>query len=274
MTSPKKTTTKKPKARKTPGKVIKDFLNTYGGKGGVVIPPVVMDEYLKGCRKALEQLFEPSYTRKPGRLYVTDLGKPVETIVELLQGRKPPELKGDGTEKVMKYKNFLTFWRGKVCEEVLIAILRTATPTQIKDEQKRIEFVAGGVTVSGKMDFVFDEAPTGGPEEIWDAKTANDRSFKEKFKNTTTLAEQDYYNYYPQGMSYERADGRKFGGFLLMNPNDCCIKDLLLDDTGRMFMQSRFEAAVEKVQTAAEEVAYLEDNKNDSDSDKRGVAEA
>ncbi|MFN7640813.1 MAG: hypothetical protein ACK5PR_03610, partial [bacterium] len=84
--------------------------------------------------------------------------------------------------------------------------------------------------------------------KVWDVKTANDRSYVEKFRASTVLAENDGYNYLIQGQAYSEGSGYPFEGWLVINVNSCQMKDVLVEDEVRPIMKQRFDDAIYTVE--------------------------
>jgi hypothetical protein len=220
-------------------KSLRKFLRDNAGKGTVNIPDEVMQDYLEGCKTALETIFKGRSTSNT--LRVSDLGKSSEFIKGVLKGERPQE--------DLDYNNYLIFWRGYVFEALGEALLELSgnRPTE---KQTKIRFTVdtpeNEVVVSGTLDFVHDG-------KVYDLKTANDRSYNEKFKSSEALAADDRYNYLTQGAAYQKGSEKPFGGWLVINPNTCQMKDVPLEEHIRPIMEQRFEQALDVVREALDE---------------------
>ncbi len=216
-------------------KTLRKYIRDHAGKGDVTIPQHIMEDYLNGCKEALENIF--ANRKSSGKIRVSDLGKDREHLKEVLAGRRP-------TQK-LDYHNHLIFWRGYVFEALTEALLELALEEPPQKQKKlliKVDAPSGNSTeVRGTLDIV-----AGG--RVWDVKTANDRSYAEKFKSSTVLAENDGYNYLIQGQAYSEGSGYPFEGWLVINVNSCQMKDILVEDEVRPVMKQRYDDAIYTVE--------------------------
>ena len=219
------------------GENIRKYLRQHGGKGDVVVPPQIMEEYLDGCKKALETIFEARKTSSSIR--VSDLGKDRDYLRKIIEGDRPQEK--------LDYNMFLIFWRGYVFEALTEALLELSGQPPEKSQGKVIINVdvpdQPSVHVNGTFDVVVDG-------KLYDIKTANDRSYTEKFRSSTALASEDKYNYLVQGAAYQAGSGHSFTGWLVVNPNTCAIKDVPLEEHVKPIMAARYEDALHELREA------------------------
>lgn len=221
------------------GKQLRRFLREHAGKGTITVPPALMEEYLNTCKEALENIFTPA--RQSGNIRVSDLGKDREHLKQVLQGNRPAQK--------LDYNNYLIFWRGYVFEALTEALLELSG-NKPEESQTKLTIEVGTwddkvTKVNGKLDIVYNS-------EIIDIKTANDKSYAEKFKSSSTLAGNDSYNYLIQGQAYQEGRGLPFAGWLVVNPNTCQIKDVLIEEHIRPIMKERYEDALHEVREALE----------------------
>ena len=216
------------------GKQLRKYLREHAGKGDVTVPPHIMEDYLNGCKEALENIFKAR--RSSGNIRVSDLGKDREYLKQVLAGNRP-------TQK-LDYNNHLIFWRGYVFEALTEALLELtlAEPPQKQQKLKiAVESPTGQSTViNGTLDIICQGI-------VYDVKTANDRSYTEKFKSSTALAENDGFNYLVQGAAYSEGSGAPFGGWLVINVNTCHIRDVPLEEEVKPIMKQRYEEAIHEV---------------------------
>lgn len=218
-------------------KALRKYIREHAGKGDVTIPPHIMEDYLNGCKEALENIF--ANRKSSGRIRVSDLGKDREYLKEVLAGNRPPQK--------LDYHNHLIFWRGYVFEALTEALLELALEEPPQKQQKltiAVESPNGETTeIRGTLDVICAGM-------VYDVKTANDRSYTEKFKSSTALAEQDGYNYLIQGQAYSEGCGYPFAGWLVINPNTCQMKDIMVEDEVRKLMKERYDNAIHEVMEA------------------------
>lgn len=219
------------------GKNIRKFLREKAGTGDVTIPPHIMEDYLNGCKTALETIFEARRTSSSIR--VSDLGKDRHYLAAVMAGERPQDK--------LEYNMFLIFWRGYVFEALVEALLELSGQ-EPQEKQKKITITVDApeeqsVTVKGTLDVVCGDA-------VYDIKTANDRSYTEKFRNSTCLAADDRYNYLVQGAAYQAGSGFPFKGWLVINPNTCQIKDVPLEEHIVPVMDNRYEEALHELREA------------------------
>jgi hypothetical protein len=216
-------------------KTLRKYLREHAGKGDVTIPPHIMEDYLNGCKEALENIFKAR--RSSGKIRVSDLGKDREYLSAVLCGERP--------EQKLDYHNHLIFWRGFVFEALTEALLELALDKPPQKQQKltiTVESPSGTTTeIRGTLDVICSGM-------VYDIKTANDRSYAEKFKSSTALAEQDGYNYLVQGQAYSEGSGFPFAGWLVINVNSCQMKDILVEDEVRPIMKRRYDDAIYTVE--------------------------
>lgn len=216
------------------GKTLRKFLREHAAKGDVTIPPHIMEDYLNGCKEALENIFKER--KSSGNIRVSDLGKGRDFIKAVLEGSRP--------EQKLDYHNHLIFWRGYVFEALTEALLELALEEPPQKQEKlsfTVESPCGkAVNVRGTLDFIHSG-------HVYDIKTTNDRSYTEKFKSSTTLAENDGFNYLVQAAAYQKGSGKPFGGWLVVNVNTCNIRDVPLEDSIVPVMNDRFDAAIHEV---------------------------
>lgn len=216
------------------GKQLRKYLREHAGKGDVTIPHHVMEDYLNGCKEALENIFKAR--KSSGKIRVSDLGKDREYLKAVLRGERP--------EQKLDYHNHLIFWRGYVFEALTEALLELALDEPPQKQQKlkiSVEAPSGAeTTINGTLDINVAGV-------VYDVKTANDRSYAEKFKSSTVLAENDGYNYLVQGEAYSQGSGAPFGGWLVINVNTCNIKDVPVEEEVKPIMKQRYENAIHEV---------------------------
>jgi hypothetical protein len=219
------------------GKQLRKYLRDHAAKGDVTIPPHIMEDYLNGCKEALENIFKERTSS--GKIRVSDLGKDREYLKEVLAGNRPPQK--------LDYHNHLIFWRGYVFEALTEALLELALEEPPQKQQKLtidIESPSGdSTTIRGTLDIIH-------AGQVYDVKTANDRSYSEKFKSSTVLAENDGYNYLVQGEAYSQGSGAPFGGWLVINVNSCQIKDIPVEEEVKQIMKHRYLEAIHEVMEA------------------------
>jgi hypothetical protein len=216
-------------------KTLRKYLRDHAGKGDVTIPPHIMEDYLNGCKEALENIFKARASS--GKVRVSDLGKDKDHIAAVLRGERP--------EQKLDYHNHLIFWRGYVFEALTEALLELALEEPPQKQKKlliKVDAPSGNSTeIRGTLDIIADG-------KVWDVKTANDRSYAEKFKSSTVLAENDGYNYLIQGQAYSEGSGYPFEGWLVINVNSCQMKDILVEDEVRPVMKRRYDDAIYTVE--------------------------
>lgn len=219
------------------GKQLRKYLREHAAKGDVTIPPHIMEDYLNGCKEALENIFKERTSS--GKIRVSDLGKDREYLKQVLAGNRPPQK--------LDYHNHLIFWRGYVFEALTEALLELALEEPPQKQQKLtidVESPTGDTTtIRGTLDIIHDG-------KVFDVKTANDRSYTEKFKSSTVLAENDGYNYLVQGEAYSQGCGAPFGGWLVINVNSCQIRDIPVEEEVKPIMKHRYLEAIHEVMEA------------------------
>lgn len=192
---------------------VKKLLTEHGGKGTTSIPPEVMEEYLEGCKSALESVFveskfkfpRPSSMNHGARKMYYMLNEP-----ELFQGEELP------------YNLRVTFYQGHMLEAFLVAVARMAG-VNFDAVQKYTELETDSAIVGGTLDYIVDG-------EVRDAKTANDRAYTTKWKNASTLEANDSYGYVRQGAIYSNAEKLPFTGWDVINKNTGEIKEVNAGD--------------------------------------------
>ena len=216
------------------GKQLRKYLRDNAGKGEVTIPPHIMEDYLNGCKEALENIFKAR--RSSGNIRVSDLGKDREYLKSVLAGERPPQK--------LDYNNHLIFWRGYVFEALTEALLELALETKPEKQQRiaiTVESPSGlSTTINGVLDLKHEG-------QVFDVKTTNDRSYTEKFKSSTALAENDSFNYLIQGQAYSEGCGAPFGGWLVINVNTCHIRDVPVEEEIKSTMKQRYDEAIHEV---------------------------
>lgn len=197
--------------RMTIKKVIK-LLEEHGGAGTKTVPDDVMAEYLEGCKQALESVFVESKFKAPRPSSMNHGSRKLYYMInepELFEGETIP------------YNLRNTFYQGHVLEAYIIALMRMAG-VNIEAVQKYTEWDTGDAVVGGTLDYIIDG-------EVWDAKTANDRAYKTKWRGPASLKEHDLYGYIPQGAIYSNAENKKFAGWHVMNKNTGELKQIKAD---------------------------------------------
>lgn len=221
-------------------KTLRKYIRDHAGKGDVTVPPHIMEDYLNGCKEALENIFKAR--QSSGKVRVSDLGKDREYLKAVLAGERP--------EQKLDYHNHLIFWRGYVFEALTEALLELALEEPPQKQKKltiNVESPSGKTAeVRGTLDIIHMGA-------VYDVKTANDRSYSEKFKSSTTLAEQDGYNYLVQGQAYSEGSGYPFAGWLVINPNTCQMKDIMVEEEVKQTMKERYAEALHELMEAMEQ---------------------
>ena len=221
------------------GKQLRKYLREHAGKGDVTIPQHLMEDYLNGCKEALENIFKARTSS--GKIRVSDLGKDREHLKAVLRGERP--------EQKLDYHNHLIFWRGYMFEALTEVLLELALEQPPQKQQKLtidVESPSGAATtIRGTLDLIHDG-------KVYDVKTANDRSYTEKFKSSTFLSEADSFNYLVQGEAYSQGSGYPFAGWLVINVNSCQIKDIPVEESVIPVMKQRYAEAIHEVMEALE----------------------
>lgn len=194
-------------------KKVKNLLNKHGGKGTKTFSEEVMEEYLEGCKLALESMLAESKFKFPRPSSLNHGAR------KMYYMKNEPEL---FTGEQLPYNLRITFFQGHALEAMLIALARTAG-VKMDAVQKYTETNIGDVKVGGTLDYIVDG-------EIRDAKTANDRAYTTKWKNLGSLEQHDPYGYIRQAAFYSYSEELPFTGWDVINKNTGELKEISAKD--------------------------------------------
>jgi hypothetical protein len=173
--------------------------------------------------------------------------KAVETIFEQKKDRRFPRASalGHGARRLWFMRQFpdvaedfnintrMTFIQGHLLEAVVILFLKEAG-VEIEQTQTSGKAKYGEWEVSGTIDVIIDG-------KIWDIKAVNGWSFKSKFKDAISLAQNDGYGYIEQAATYELTHKLPFGGWIVVNREAGEIKVIDADPIREVFPKVREE---------------------------------
>lgn len=210
---------------------VKKHLSNNASKGLLDIPEEWMEEALVAIRQAFEEIYSAREFRFPR---ASDLGhesrrlwfmrlraEEINRLTEAGEHDKAKELSLYSQESVDE-KGAVIFWQGKVLEQWFMIVARMAG-VKLEDIQKSGTATIGGATItSSGVDFVVDG-------EIYDVKTCNDWSFKNKWKDPQALADNDTYGYIEQAAVYEMMHNKPFAGWIVINKNFGDMKYVAVD---------------------------------------------
>ena len=178
---------------------LKQFLEKYA-RGEVQIPPEYIEEYAENIKRVASKTRKDKFT-----IRLSNVGKPLCQLQLEQQG-----VKGEG----LNYTNAVRFAIGDNMEQWLVMMLRAAG-VDVRGYQVPVKFNVEGVVISGTLDIQIED-------KIWDIKTASKYGFT-KFSSAggiDSILETDTFGYLSQGFGYATAEGKKFGGWIVLNKND------------------------------------------------------
>lgn len=142
-------------------------------------------------------------------LYLSSIGRPTCQLQMEKAGKTKREREPGLT--AIKFPN------GDMLEAYLIMLLYK-TGLQIDGTDVPVEVELNGKERRGKIDIIIEDV-------IFDIKTCTDFSFR-KFSTASfdELVADDPFGYVPQGLLYQRALAKRFGGWILLNKNSGAIK--------------------------------------------------
>ena len=154
-----------------------------------------IEELGERIKNSIKQWARPAERNKTFSIRMSNLGRPARQLWF--------ENKYGVNEESLDSSKFIKFLYGHIIEELLITLVKISGH-KITDMQKEVNLDG----VSGHIDCKIDD-------EVVDIKSASSFAFK-KFKNES-LTEDDPFGYITQLAAYEKHEGSKEGGFLVLN---------------------------------------------------------
>jgi hypothetical protein len=182
---------------------VQDFLQK-AGRGEIDssrLEPLVK-EFEKSCGEAIRKQFSRN---SDYRIRMSGVGRP------LCQ----QQLEKQGMKQDVAYNDVMRFLIGDLIEAVAVFVMKSAGIKVVK-EQEPCSLTLAGEEVRGTLDVVLD---TDG-EKVWDIKSASPWSFDNKFSNRggyDVIKQDDAFGYIMQGYLYSEAEGKPFGGWVVIN---------------------------------------------------------
>jgi hypothetical protein len=186
---------------------IQDFLQK-AGRGEIDssrLEPLI-EQFGEDCKAAMRKQFS---NRGEYRIRMSGVGRP------LCQ----QQLEKQGHKQDVAYNDIVRFATGDLLEAFAILVMKAAG-LNVVDEQKKCSLELAGENISGTLDLILD---VDGEEEVWDIKTASPWSYENKFSGRggyDVIKEDDPFGYIMQGHLYGEAEGKRFGGWIVINKSN------------------------------------------------------
>ncbi len=182
--------------------LIKEYLQLYlqkvvSGEADVSFDSITF--FKRECARSLGKQFTKSPRKWSMRM--SGLGKPV--------CQQQLERDGVETKTELEYNSVNRFLFGDLLEALLYVELKEAG-VNIQAYQKPVDLELEGVMLQGTLDIIIDDA-------VWDIKTASPYAFTSKFTSYGRVKDNDPFGYVVQGYLYAAAEGKPFGGWIVIN---------------------------------------------------------
>lgn len=183
---------------------IQDFLQK-AGRGEIDssrLEPLI-EQFGEDCKAAMRKQFS---SRDDYRIRMSGVGRP------LCQ----QQLEKKGMKQDVGYNDIMRFLLGDLVEAVAIMVMKSVG-VNIVDEQRKCTVKLAGQDINGTLDVILD---IDGEEKVWDIKSASPWSFANKFSGRggyDAIKEDDPFGYIMQGHLYGEAEGKPFGGWIVID---------------------------------------------------------
>ena len=119
------------------------------------------------------------------------------------------------------YNHVIRMLLGDATEAIMEVVLRTAG-VNITGGKSQVSMDIAGVQVKGENDIEIDD-------KVFDTKSASPWAFTNKFADFETLKSDDSFGYIPQLIGYSLSQGKKPGGWIVVNKASGEVKILEVD---------------------------------------------
>lgn len=186
---------------------LKKFLDKEVGNNAKVNDDIIA-EMLSNIEDTIRSVFkgrEPTISPSSTNMSTKDMWLILNGRANEVEKDFSPELK-------------LKMIAGGVLEHVIVALMEHAG-VKFADKQKKVELIikeANNFKMKGTLDYIIEDKKH---LKVWDMKTTNMFSFKNKFSSPDKLAENDKFGYLGQAKAYELGAGVPFGGWHVVETN-------------------------------------------------------
>jgi len=197
-------------------------------------PVDIKDEWIESAtqmfKEALIKQFRPE-TRE-FRIRMSNVGRPTCQLQMEKAGEK---------RSAMPYNHIVKMLLGDATEAIMDVILRAAG-LNITATKSQVSMKILGVEVKGENDLEIDD-------RVYDTKSASPWAFEHKFVDWDTLKKDDAFGYIPQLIGYSLAQGKKPGGWIVVNKATGEVKIIEVDPTSSEIKDvlSAMEKTVDKL---------------------------
>jgi len=199
----------------------------------------VSDDLIEEAGEQFKQALRKQFTepRKDFTLRMSNLGRP--TCQLWFQKHYPQMAESKPYDFVMR------MLIGDSVEVLTLFVMKLAG-VPVESVSGKVSMDLDGETINGEYDVIIDG-------KVWDVKSASPYSFQNKFKDFSSMQNDDPFGYVSQGFGYARATGKPFGGWIVINKS-----------TGEL----KFVEAKEDKKTAEKVLSDMVNTKNIIASDK------
>ena len=197
----------------------------------------LIEKFGEQCKQSLRKHFTEERDRT-FRLRMSNIGRDIRQLqMEKEHGSSP-----------MAVPFLLRVFHGDLLEAFTVFILKAAG-LNVTAHSKKVALDVEGTTVEGTLDIDIGDV-------TYDVKSASRWAFENKFKDINTLAEGDDFGYIPQIYGYAEAEGKKAGGFIVINKDTTEIKVVSTPDNPVEYEKQR-QFALTKIKNT---VTHFKDN--------------
>jgi hypothetical protein len=178
--------------------------------GAGELPPVsdeLIEEAGEQFKKSLRKQFTES-RKGDFTLRMSNLGRPT---CQLWFQKHYPDMAEDKS-----YDFVMRMLIGDAVEVLSLFAMKLAG-VPVESVSGKVSMELDGDTINGEYDVIIDG-------KVWDVKSASPYSYQNKFKDFTSICNDDPFGYVSQGFAYSKATGVPFGGWIVVNKSTGEIK--------------------------------------------------
>jgi hypothetical protein len=176
----------------------------------------IKDEWIESAtqmfKDALIKQFRPE--AREFKIRMSNVGRPACQLQMEKAGEK---------RSAMPYNHIVKMLLGDATEAIMDVILRAAG-LNITATKSQVSMKILGVEVKGENDLEIDD-------RVYDTKSASPWAFEHKFVDWGTLKKDDAFGYIPQLIGYSVSQGKKPGGWIVVNKATGEVKIIEVDPT-------------------------------------------
>jgi hypothetical protein len=174
----------------------------------------VKDEWIDDAAEMFKAALKRQLRPAPRQFYVrmSNVGRPSCQL----------QMEKAGAERSrFPYNHVIRMLLGDATEAIMEVVLRTAG-VNITGGKSQVSMDIAGVQVKGENDIEIDD-------KVFDTKSASPWAFTNKFADFETLKSDDSFGYIPQLIGYSLSQGKKPGGWIVVNKASGEVKILEVD---------------------------------------------